>query len=116
VTYSTCSDRLKTRRIAESALSIGRSAEGNMSENPEQAGVTYKESAAMVVAMECPHCHKTIDDALIRTAGARLMNAARQDRSRDKRFLKKISKKGGETMRRRAEARRRNKQLDGAVT
>jgi hypothetical protein len=45
--------------------------------------------------MRCPHCNKDIDDDLIRSEGARLMNASRTDVRRDPEMMRRIGRMGG---------------------
>jgi hypothetical protein len=45
--------------------------------------------------MRCPYCNKEIADELIRSEGARLMNASRTDVRRDPEMMRRIGRMGG---------------------
>lgn len=45
--------------------------------------------------MLCPFCQKKIPDAVVRSEGARLMNAARTQKSRDPELMRRLGRLGG---------------------
>jgi hypothetical protein len=62
--------------------------------------------------MLCPYCKKEINDHLIRSEGARLMNASRMKRQRDPETMRKIARIGGSRPKTAATRKRQRKTIE----
>ena len=62
--------------------------------------------------MFCPHCKREIDDHLVRSEGARLMNASRMKRQRDPSVMRAIGQIGGRRPKTRAGRKRERQTIE----
>jgi ribosomal protein L44E len=65
----------------------------------------------LAIAMECPNCKFQIDDELIRSEGARLMNLSRINRRR-KQDMSELGRIGGSRPKTPAGRRKRKKEIE----
>ncbi|HEX3445804.1 MAG TPA: hypothetical protein VHS80_13895 [Chthoniobacterales bacterium] len=72
---------------------------------------TEGHATASVLAMLCPHCQKEIDDELVRSEGARLMNLSRINRRR-KQDMSALGRVGGKRPKTAAGRRKRKKEIE----